>query len=595
MENPVDTPKHQAGANPSHDEIRLELERILSHPDFGGSERRRDFLRFVVEEALAGRARSLKGFTIALAVFGRDESFDSKTDPVVRLEARRLRQDLDSYYVGPGAADPVRINIPKGGYAPHFEARNPVPEPVVDDGADLLDPTPPPVAVSERRPILTIVAAGFVVLIVALGGVWLGSRDDDGALATSETDNLPRVAILPFEALDDSQTTRTLTLGLSSELILNLRGFDNLRLFAPFAARDLKDKLAFYSNDGIPTYVVHGTVLTESDQVSASVQLLSGDTDELVWGASYDLELAPDAIMALRDTVSAEIAAVIGQPYGPLNNDIRTRGGAHPASLDSYLCVLQAYAYRRSFAEAEFDSVRHCLEASVTQNPKYADAWAMLGWLHLDAVRHGFVSPEQIEAESKAALDAAEHAHALAPENTLALKALSSIHHYAGNYEDAERFGRMALDLNPHDPDTLAQVGWRLSARGNYDEGGPLMERAIQRTVDPPGWYYHLPSLQSFMQGDYERAINEAEIAAAKGTEFAWFLVAINAAALGQTDKAAMALEALATRPRIAMDPEGFMRRHGASDAIISKTMSEYREAQDLVSGRNSPGATINH
>lgn len=77
-------------------------------------------LTFLIEEALAGRADTLKGYAIGLAVFGRDENFDPQSDPIVRLEARRLRHDLDSYYIAEGARNPIRISIPKGQYAPKF-------------------------------------------------------------------------------------------------------------------------------------------------------------------------------------------------------------------------------------------------------------------------------------------------------------------------------------------------------------------------------------------------------------------------------------------------------------------------------------------
>ena len=80
----------------------------------------------MVEELLAGRADRLKGYTIATDVFGRDESFDPQTDPVVRLEARRLRRALEHCYLTAGRDDPIRIEIPKGGYARLRDAETPV-------------------------------------------------------------------------------------------------------------------------------------------------------------------------------------------------------------------------------------------------------------------------------------------------------------------------------------------------------------------------------------------------------------------------------------------------------------------------------------
>ena len=88
-------PAAQAAEQPSPGEVRAQLERVLASPEFRANERRRQFLTFVVEQTLAGRAQSLKGFTIAVAVLGRDETFDPQTDPVVRREARRRRRALE--------------------------------------------------------------------------------------------------------------------------------------------------------------------------------------------------------------------------------------------------------------------------------------------------------------------------------------------------------------------------------------------------------------------------------------------------------------------------------------------------------------------
>src|SRR3954451_16640802 len=84
------------------------------------SERKRRFLKYVVQEPLAGRADRIKACTIAVDVFDRDPSFDPLADPVVRIEAGRLRRCLEHCYLAEGAADRIRITIPKGGYVPQF-------------------------------------------------------------------------------------------------------------------------------------------------------------------------------------------------------------------------------------------------------------------------------------------------------------------------------------------------------------------------------------------------------------------------------------------------------------------------------------------
>ncbi|MGD8529890.1 MAG: hypothetical protein PVG97_02845, partial [Syntrophobacterales bacterium] len=81
-----------AGNKPTPEAIRAQLERILQSTEFRGSDKQRRFLSFVVEETLAGRFSQLKGYTIAVAVYGRREDFDPQVDPIVRVEAGRLRR-----------------------------------------------------------------------------------------------------------------------------------------------------------------------------------------------------------------------------------------------------------------------------------------------------------------------------------------------------------------------------------------------------------------------------------------------------------------------------------------------------------------------
>ena len=93
-------------------------ERVLASGDFDGSPRSREFVRFIVEEALAGRQDGLTQAAIAVKVFGRRNDFDPTVDPIVRIQAGRLRRSLERYYLLTGADDPVRIELPRGRYVP---------------------------------------------------------------------------------------------------------------------------------------------------------------------------------------------------------------------------------------------------------------------------------------------------------------------------------------------------------------------------------------------------------------------------------------------------------------------------------------------
>jgi tetratricopeptide (TPR) repeat protein len=97
---------------------RRELEEVLKSPGFARNERLSHFLRFLVERHLEGRDQELKESVIGSEVFGRKPDYSPKRDPIVRTEARRLRDRLSQYYEGVGANDTARIELPKGGYVP---------------------------------------------------------------------------------------------------------------------------------------------------------------------------------------------------------------------------------------------------------------------------------------------------------------------------------------------------------------------------------------------------------------------------------------------------------------------------------------------
>lgn len=147
------------------DAVRAQLERLLASGVFRYSERLSRFLKYVVEQSLAGNTGQLKESVLAIEIFDRESSYDSRVDSVVRVEARRLREKLDKYYKTEGLEDPVLIELPKGSYVPSITVRA------------ALEP-PPAVARPPRQFRLRTVGlavAGCVVLTLVLTQ-WIGRR-----------------------------------------------------------------------------------------------------------------------------------------------------------------------------------------------------------------------------------------------------------------------------------------------------------------------------------------------------------------------------------------------------------------------------------
>ncbi len=109
----------------SEDAVREELQRVLASNEFKSSKRSQDFLRYVVEHTLTGRADALKERTIGIEVFGRATSYDPSDDATVRVKAGEVRKRLGLYYAHYGSADPIRIELPGGTYTPEFRRADP--------------------------------------------------------------------------------------------------------------------------------------------------------------------------------------------------------------------------------------------------------------------------------------------------------------------------------------------------------------------------------------------------------------------------------------------------------------------------------------
>jgi hypothetical protein len=102
------------------EDVRCELDRILSSPEFRNAERLTRLLRHVVERTLEGAADRLKESLLGIEVFDRND-FDPRIDPIVRVEASRLRKRLEDFYRRSGCPSGIAIALPKGTYAASFE------------------------------------------------------------------------------------------------------------------------------------------------------------------------------------------------------------------------------------------------------------------------------------------------------------------------------------------------------------------------------------------------------------------------------------------------------------------------------------------
>lgn len=168
----------------SRDPRMAQLGRILDSEKFAGSGRLGRFLRFVVEETLAGRSDQVKEYTIGLEVYDKPSTYDPKVDSTVRVEAGKLRARLTAYYESEGKSDPLVISIPKGAYIPAFETRTVVELPMPE--ARPSSPSLVPVALPElqRAPTTKWVWIAVAGAALAITGLVVWFRPSEPGAAT---------------------------------------------------------------------------------------------------------------------------------------------------------------------------------------------------------------------------------------------------------------------------------------------------------------------------------------------------------------------------------------------------------------------------
>ena len=478
------------------DLVRNALQHILASPTIGATERMRQFLNYVVEETLAGRADRIKAYTIATSVFGRNENFDPQVDSIVRLEAGRLRRTLERYYFTGGHDDPVRIQIPLGSYVPTFVGRE----------ASMSEPVPAsPVTLEPRHH----------------GG--------------------PSILVEPFELEGASATHPHIAAGLTQSLVVRLTRFTAFRVF--FTGSQLASDSGGQQLATMPDYVLRGVVTLSADRLGAEIILLKAQTGRTVWADSLDAALIPAEFFSLKDQIANRVAQIIAQPYGIISTDTaKDSEGEPPSMLSSYNCVLYFYKYWRTFDRDLIQPARDCLERTIRADPNYAEAFACLSLVYSNAHRFGHsLGPLGFDLRERA-LELANRAIELAPNSSWSHYARSVAHWFANDVFASIQALETGRQLNPNDTTILAELGQRYAFLMQWDKAVPLLETAFERNPAQPGMYRIGMFLYHLAHGRFEEALHEGRRVHAPSVLYGHVAIAIAAAELGHRQEAAEAV-----------------------------------------------------
>ncbi len=292
----------------SKDDIRAQLQKILASPDFEASPRLERFLSHVVEQTLAGNFNQLKGYAIAIDVFERDTTFDMMNDPVVRIEAGRLRRALERYYLLEGRRDVVLIEIPKGGYVGRFSQKA---------GARASPEVPAEPAARHRAVARSPTHLSFVVLAMTLvigGAVALLDVAMSSTPASHSTGRSTGVSLTlkPFAAI--SSNAEVFAAGLSEEIVASVAQLKGVAIYRQ--AETLSSQGAVEGEQAPKQRLaLEGSVTGFSDgRLLIRWRLQDDDTGAVIRAASQVTDRPPEQSFESQARVANKVVADIAQP-----------------------------------------------------------------------------------------------------------------------------------------------------------------------------------------------------------------------------------------------------------------------------------------
>ena len=454
---------------PDRESVLDELDRVVASQDFANKPVMRKLLAYLVTETLEGRSKSIKGYSIAVDVFGQGGEFDPNSSALVRNNAVRLRTLLKTYYLDDGRESLLHIDIPKGGYVPRFlpgysgsdESQSP-PKAAPDRIQDILPPQP------------------------------------------------PSISVLPFRNLTKDPGSDYLAIGFPRALADEIAKFELRVVGAHSVSEEAATGNGFNvaARDMGVDFVVEGEIAALGGRVKVSCRLISTSDMTQLWSDSFKLDIAEDNVFEVQEETAARIAGLVGGEYGYVNKfRYQAMLDSRPQSPNEQEILLKNYYAVAVLSDKVLNEFLLDVEEALKREPDSALIHACASAVYSTMWPFAYPSPDETLAKF---VYHAEKAYDLNPGNQWALGAIC---YKCFVLNETDRF-YMLFDKHK---DWLANSPLRLGAwamyicfLGDWERGKPLLDKVFDHNADTPSWLRSPLCMYHFRQCNYEAALVEA-------------------------------------------------------------------------------------
>jgi TolB-like protein len=525
------------------EEIRDQLNRILSSSVFKNSRVLSCFLKFVTDSTLAGKEQEIKEYSIGIHVLSRSKDFNPQLDSVVRINAGRLRRALKEYYYEAGKMDPVLIEMPKGGYIPIFQ---------------------PHIHFQNLETEKTRVSESVQRIV-----------------------KKPVIAVMPFRNISQNSSRDFFADGMGEQLSTELTWFHNLTVMSYYSSRhvngltsDIKEASRLLGTQ----YLISGSIQSDEKHLHIRVQLILGNSGEQLWAQSFEHDNSAAGIFEIQHEIVSNILTAIGGYYGAIFRDVYKIPSHNCANrIETYDAVFWYYHYQKLPTKIVMQNTIQALEAAVKADPDYALAWAMLGEIYLDDKMYEFT---KVENPAEEGLKCALRSINIDPFCQHGYQALAWIYLFHHNKEECLKAVDQCITINPNAADMTGGMGFVLICAGEFERGFKLLQDSVRQNPYCPWWFHAAFVLYFLYKKQYQDALLWAE--KMNAPEIFWDPL-LQAAALGHLNR----VEEAGTNVKFLL---AIMPNAGSQvKAIVESFLLSEELNNEILDGLHKAGLTYSH
>jgi serine/threonine-protein kinase len=507
-------------------------------------------LQYAVEHTVTGSSHEVKEYTLGVQVFRRGSAFDPRLDPIVRVEARKLRIRLTKYYETEGEHDPLRIELPARGYVPAFREResatlsSQIKEMADSRGASrgatqagaltealetatLSLPEPSP---ELDRPAVPAASwahltgswrrAGLVgaFLVLASGAIYAGRMILRGHGAS---DLSPSIAVLPFQNLGDVKD-ESFSDGLTDELIDSLGRVRGLRVVARTSAFQFRTRTLDIREIGKKLNVrtvLEGSVRIYGNRLRITVDLDDTADGYRVWSNSYERNFE-DALFIQRDISQAIVGALREQlaELGISRELTFSPAEAGPVNVEAYRDYLRGLYFWNKQTTDSIETAKNYFEHAIALDPGHAPSYTGLARCYANLPAFSKTQARDVVPKIRELALRALQLDSTLPEAHIDLAYVSFLEY---DWAGAEAEFKKGLELSPGDAVAHRWYSTYLATAGRLDEG--LAESETAQQLDPVSPYMLEGTARSlYRMRRYDEAVEQYKKALALDPQFGY-------------------------------------------------------------------------